>query len=137
MGGQQLIQKGDIFLLKKGDMVYGKIPERFSITNRPYSWKLNNHETKIGEHYYSGEYLAIRCSGQGGGTGHGLPDGYPDGWHVKAVKIAEKEEIGCCEIGDIIHSEEITFYQSGCFTAMITRNIEIVGKASMKWDVKK
>ena len=59
-----------------------------------------------------GEFVVIKTTFDGGGTGHGRHDVYPDGHHVfcKALKNGEYDENGI----------EISFYQSGCFTCMIT-----------------
>ena len=78
----------------------------------------------IGEYYYPGTYLAVKCTKGGGGTGHGSGDVYPDGWHVVAYKM---------DGNNPVWSEEVSFYQSGCFTAMITRNIEVIGTAKKEW----
>ena len=46
----------------------------------------------------------------GGGTGHGPGDVYYDGWHITALRLREHR----------LDSEwEISFYQTGSFTAMI------------------
>lgn len=130
-----LIQEGDIFILEEGDNVYAIIPQRLFISNRPYCWDLERTDTVIGKYYHSGRYLAVKCLYKGGGTGHGPHDVYPDGWNVEAVKVADEKMTGSCDEGDIINSEKVSFYQSGCFTAKITRNIHIIGKATKKWSV--
>lgn len=62
-----------------------------------------------------GEYLVIHTSYGGGGHGHGPTDIYPDGHFVKCSRLIDGE----------YNSEavQVSFYQTGCFTAMI-RDIE-------------
>lgn len=69
-----------------------------------------------------GEFVVIKTTFDGGGTGHGQNDVYPDGYHVfcKALKNGEYDENGI----------EISFYQSGSFTCMIT-NISSVRDMKM------
>lgn len=66
-----------------------------------------------------GEYVVTNAGYSGGGTGHGPHDVYPDGWHVEAKKLknGKFDEKG----------EEISFYQSGCFTAM-NEDVPVVRK---------
>ena len=58
-----------------------------------------------------GEFIVIRTSYEGGGTGMGLHDVYPDGHRVYCKKLKD----GKYDADGI----EINFYQSGCFTAII------------------
>lgn len=71
-----------------------------------------------------GRYLVVKTTKDGGGHGHGQHDVFPDGHHVHCVKI----------LFDELTKVEVDFYQSGCFTAMIS-NITPVAKAekSVKW----
>lgn len=71
-----------------------------------------------------GEFVVVKTTYDGGGTGHGSHDVYPDGYRVycKALKNGEYDENGI----------EISFYQSGCFTCMIT-NISPVRDMKMKF----
>ena len=74
-----------------------------------------------------GEYVVIKTSYEGGGTGHGPGDVYPDGHRVIATKLQNgkwKKE-----------GEEISFYQSGCFTAMINpMQIALKRKMEIKFE---
>lgn len=58
-----------------------------------------------------GEFVVIRTSYEGGGTGMGPHDVYPDGHRVYCKKLKD----GKYDADGI----EINFYQSGCFTAII------------------
>jgi hypothetical protein len=71
-----------------------------------------------------GEFVVIKTTFDGGGTGHGAHDVYPDGHHVfcKALKDGEYDENGI----------EVSFYQSGCFRCMIT-DISPVRNMKMKF----
>lgn len=64
-----------------------------------------------------GEFIVTKTTFDGGGTGHGPHDVYPDGHHVfcKALKDGKYNENGV----------EISFYQSGSFTCMITDIVPI------------
>ena len=62
-----------------------------------------------------GEFLVVKSSLEGGGTGMGPHDIYPDGHHVTCKRLnidGTYNEDG----------EEISFYQSGSFTSMITKD---------------
>ena len=124
-----MLEEGDIIELKEGHMVYFKIPEHFVYQNRRGSFdRLTSTEIMIGENkngmdtdFLKGRYAVTSTSTIGGGTGHGPHDTYPDGHFV----VCEKLEDDCrCQI---------SFYQSGCFTAMI-EDIEPVGKAKATWN---
>ena len=62
-----------------------------------------------------GEFLVVKTSLEGGGTGMGPHDVYPDGHHV----ICKRLNVDGTYNED---GEEISFYQSGSFTAMITKD---------------
>lgn len=113
------LQRGDIIMLTKEHMVYASIPEHFIYSNRRGSWELTNSNVQLvgNFEYLQGKYIVISTSSKGGGTGHGPHDVYPDGWNVVC-----QSECG---------AHEVSFYQSGCFTAMIT-NILPIGKATVK-----
>ena len=125
MKKQRELQVGDVFMLKSGMTVYTKISKRFCYTNTPDDEKVI-HDVKVGsilkdetkktkKKYYTtfmrGEYVVIETNFGGGGTGMGPHDVYPDGWKVIARKLKR----------DGTYNPEgriISFYQSGCFTAM-------------------
>lgn len=75
--------------------------------------KANIKQTKVKSFVLNeGEFVVINTSFQGGGTGMGSHDVYPNGHFVRAKRLIN---------GEITpKSDEITFYQSGAFTAMIT-----------------
>ncbi len=66
-----------------------------------------------------GEYVVTSTKYDGGGTGHGPHDVYPDGWHVTAKKLKQGKYDQ--------KGKKITFYQSGCFTAM-NENVPVIRK---------
>jgi hypothetical protein len=70
--------------------------------------KILEFETKS----YIGRYLVTDTNMQGGGTGHGPHDVYLDGWHVTCIMLNDDGTF--CE-----SNRKVTFYQSGCFTAVI------------------
>jgi hypothetical protein len=72
-----------------------------------------------------GEFVVIKTSYEGGGTGHGQYDVYPNGHCVYCKKLKG----GKFDINGI----EINFYQSGCFTAMI-ENITPIRKMQMNYE---
>ena len=61
---------------------------------------------------FEGTYVVTRTAMSGGGTGHGPHDVYPDGYKVAAIKLSNGETFNPKGL-------KISFYQSGCFTAMI------------------
>lgn len=72
---------------------------------------LNHIVRPIGDYaYLLGDYVVTRTVVTGGGTCHGPHDVYPDGYMVEATKIGS--------------DEKISFYQSGCFTA-VNKNVEV------------
>jgi hypothetical protein len=58
-----------------------------------------------------GEFIVVKTSFEGGGTGMGAHDVYPDGHRVfcKKLKDGKYDDKGI----------EVNFYQSGCFSAVI------------------
>lgn len=69
--------------------------------------KVDEFDTSI----FAGEYVVFKTAMKGGGRGHGPYDIYPDGANVtcKKLKKGKWDEKGL----------EISFYQSGAFTATI------------------
>ncbi len=73
--------------------------------------------------YLIGTYIVINTSEDGGGPSGGMRnESYPNGHHVTCVK-SDNNKI------------KISFYQTGCFTAMI-KEIKPIGKAKATWDIK-
>jgi hypothetical protein len=72
-----------------------------------------------------GEFVVIKTRLEGGGTGHGHYDVYPDGYKVycKKLKDGKFDKDGT----------EVSFYQSGSFTAMI-ENIAPIRKMQAKYE---
>lgn len=115
------LTEGDIIEIKEGHEVYAHVPMHFLYSNKKGSFKTDRGHVKIaGElSYLAGKYVVYKTSIDGGGTGHGPHDVYPDGHHVFCERLDDR-------------SVKIDFYQSGCFTAMIT-NIKPIGKAVRSW----
>lgn len=102
------LKKGDRILLGDEHTVYANIPERLAYSNRPRSNKLVTHEVDLKGNfeYLQGEYEVFKTETSGGGQGHGRHDTYPNGYKVFCKHV--------------VSGEKVSFYQSGCFTAMIT-----------------
>ena len=62
-------------------------------------------------HALIGDYVVVNTSMSGGGKGHGPNDVYPDGHHVVAKRLADNGTLDP-------NGFEVSFYQSGSFTAM-------------------
>lgn len=127
----KFLREGDIIELRKGHEVYAEIEERYAYTNTPNSKKLTTTDVRIGrEHngldtnYLAGRYIVTKTAFDGGSWGGGMNrhDDYPNGHHVFCQKMLADGKLG----------EEVNFYQSGCFTAMI-ENISPVGKVEFRY----
>ncbi len=135
------LQVGDIFMIHKGQKVYVDIPGKFVFSNVTESSKdaneLHHHDVKIGRVFKTtknkfdtndmiGFYVVTSTNYGGGGTGHGPHDVYPNGHRVYAKKLKGelfgdnwKDRKSTLEWDE--DGFEISFYQSGSFTAMIER----------------
>lgn len=126
------LKEGDIIELNESHTVYANIPEHFAYSNKKGIFKLTHHAASLkGDlNYLCGKYVVIKTTSDGGGTGHGPNDVYPNGHHVFCRKIPN----GKSYEDNLKVEHEVDFYQSGCFTAMIT-NIKPIGIATLKWTV--
>ncbi len=119
------LQEGDVIELGIGHKVYANVPEHFIYQDKRGSWKLTKTDIDLSNQdfdYLRGIYVVTKTEMTGGGTGHGRHDVYPNGHKVTA-------KMG----GD---GEEVSFYQSGCFTAMISKDdIKPIGKAKQFWTI--
>lgn len=177
---EKLLQRGNIFELKRGMSVYADLPEKFIFANRPFSDEKHNHDIVVGRVYttsnyyesvakiendvkeaierpglkvdkkqiekfvngivpdkqeeqfdtsvFLGKYVVINTESSGSGNGMGQGDHYPDGWKVIAKKLNE----------DKFDPDglEISFYQTGAFTAKIPSSaIDEVEDIFSKWFV--
>ena len=127
-----LLEEGDVIELEKGQTIYAEIPEKYVYGNTPKSDKLAKTNVTIGANhngldtgYLAGRYAVVKTAFDGGGTGMGPGDIYPDGDHVWCRKMLENGKFG----------EQIEFYQSGSFTAMI-EEIKPNGKVEFKYSEK-
>lgn len=112
------LQEGDVIELTADHKVYADVPHHFVYANRKGDFSLTQHNVQLSGdfEYLQGRYIVIKTGVTGGGTGHGANDVYPDGYKVTCKR--EDEEY------------TVSFYQSGCFTAMI-KNIEPIAKATL------
>lgn len=129
-----LLKEGNIVELKQGHKVYAEIPSHFVFENRVGCFDLAKTEVPVGGNknglntdYLVGRWVVVRTEYGGGGTGHGAGDVYPDGHKVTCEKIVD-------------HSWEykirVSFYQTGCFTAMIREDeIDVVGQAQLSYTI--
>lgn len=114
------LKPGDVIELTEGHSVYAKAPKHFLYSNRTGDFSLDRGLVKIGGElgYLAGRYIVTKTAADGGGCGHGPGDVYPDGHHVWCVRSDG--------------ADEVDFYQSGCFTAMIVK-IDVIGHAEQVW----
>jgi len=124
-----LLHKGDVFLIEVGQKLYvkahGLSSEEVSCGEATCHQEYRRDMIVVeGKKYYSesklvtiqhvvpppGEYKVLSVSFGGGGHGGGMngADDYPDGHRVEAKLRSGKGPI-------------VSFYQSGCFTAMLEK----------------
>lgn len=117
-----LLKEGDIIEIKAGHKVYSTVPKHFLFSNRKGDFTLARGECNVGGDlsYLSGKYVVDKVKLEGGGFGHGSHDIYPDGHHVFCKSLTSEQELD--------------FYQSGCFTCVIT-DIQPIGKAERSWKI--
>ena len=133
------LEEGDIITIKPGMQIYVELPETFVYSNGKDPKKLAQTNIKVGEvrtngagetlntKKFAGSYLVQDARSQGGGTGHGPGDVYPDGHHIIATKLKSGNEYNP-------NGGLISFYQSGCFNAMIEpKDIQAEGKLQKTW----
>lgn len=138
---EKLLSEGDVIELKAGHKVYVELPAHFCYANRIGVFdELATATVTIGEDhngmstdFLAGRYIVTRAEMEGGGTGHGPHDTYPDGLHITAERTEVKGGVGCDEVKPGLR---VTFYQTGCFTAM-NESVPVVGRAKKKWEVAK
>lgn len=117
-----LLKEGDIIEIKNGHKVYSTVPKHFLYSNCKGDFTLGHGECEIGGElsYLAGNYVVDKVKFEGGGFGHGSHDIYPDGHHVFCKSLTSEQEVD--------------FYQTGCFTCMIT-DIQPIGKAEISWKI--
>lgn len=120
-----LLQRGDVFVLEVGQKVYMRtrgLSDCEVVCGEATSHQEYKRDKVVvgGKEYFSepelrevkhpvpkpGNYRVVRTEYSGGGTGHGPHDIFPDGHKVFAQPVGKD-------------SPTISFYQTGCFTAMI------------------
>ena len=124
------LKEGDVIEIKKDMKIYASIPKKYIFSNRPLSEELEETDIEVGEirsvnkstfdtSIFEGEYVVYKTVYDGGSDGYDSYHGcYPNGHHVFCQKLFNKTRIN--------------FYQSGCFTAMIT-DIKPIRKMKMEW----
>ena len=120
----ELLKEGHVIELNSSHTVYANIPKHFVYANCKGDFSLTKTEVSLLENdfaYFRGRYIVTGTENTGGGLGHGMHDYYPDGYLVKCISEDGKHEV--------------SFYQTGCFTAMI-ENIKPVGMATKKWVIE-
>lgn len=136
---KKLLIVGDVIALTAGMKVYAVLPECFVYANRRDSPmdKLAKTDIRLGEVRSNergevfdtarlcGRYVVEEVSCSGGGTQLSMSGGteeWPDGHHVVARRLSPE--------GDYDENgEAVTFYQTGCFTAMVKPDeISPIGK---------
>lgn len=127
------VYENDTDLTKEINNITKGIVERFSCKgvkvdeSKVIDFVKENIEEQQKEQFVlnEGEFVVTKTTFDGGGIGHGSHDVYPDGYHVfcKALKNGEYDTDGI----------EIDFYQSGCFTCVIT-DISPVREMKMKFE---
>ena len=129
-----LLKEGNVIELKKGHTVYAELPQHFAYANKIGCFKLTETEVPIcgskgglNTDFMGGRWIVTKTSSSGGGTGHGPNDVYPNGHLVECERIVGR----CCD-----YKMKVSFYQTGCFTAMIKEDaVDIVGQASAEWSI--
>ncbi len=123
------LKEGDVIELNESHTVYANIPEHFAYSNKKGIFTLTHHKANLkGElGYLCGKYVVTKTTFDGGSSGR---DSYPSGRHVFCRKIKSGELYEY----NLQVEHEVDFYQSGCFTAMIT-DIEPIGVATLRWSV--
>lgn len=118
----KLLKEGDVIELKDGHTVYADVPKHFVYSNKRGCFDITHHNITIGGEfdYFAGEYIVIKTTFDGGGTGHGPGDVYPDGHHVFCRSAEGKKEVD--------------FYQTGSFTAII-QDIKPIGRAELTYRI--
>ena len=72
-----------------------------------------------------GTYVVTATEFPGGGTGHGPHDIFPNGHKVTASRLMRN--------GNLSRKDTISFYQSGCFNAMI-EDVPVIRRMKMKFE---
>ncbi|GAB0154560.1 hypothetical protein [Marinobacterium sp. BA1] len=119
---KEFLQEGDVIELTANHRVYAEVPCHFVYANKKGDFSLTQHDVQLSGDfdYLQGKYIVTKTEMTGGGTGHGANDAFPDGH-----KVTCKREDG---------KYTVSFYQSGCFTAMI-KDITPIAEATLQWKI--
>ena len=129
-----LLKEGNVIELKSGHTVYAKIPEHFAYSNKVGCFELTKAEVPVcgdknglNTDFLGGKWIVVKTAMTGGGTGHGPHDVYPSGHEVTCERVVERS---------YDYKMRISFYQTGCFTAMIREGeVEVVGTAEATYSI--
>ena len=129
-----LLKEGDVIELAKCHTVYAEIPKHFAYANKVGCFELTRSETPVGGNknglntdFMVGKWIVTKTSECGGGTGHGPHDIYPDGHLVECERVAGQS---------YDYKMKVSFYQTGCFTAMIEEGeVNVIGQATAEWSL--
>lgn len=115
-----LLKEGDVIELNKNHTVYADVSKHIIPSREEDNFYHTNYKIKLDGKfsYFQGKYIVVKTELTGGGTGHGINDVYPDGHKVTCESLDGKLTV--------------SFYQTGCFTAMI-EDITPIGTATKKW----
>ncbi len=130
-----LLEKGNVIELKKGHTVYAEVPEHFAYANKVGCFDLTKTEVPIcgnknglNTDFMGGLWIVTNTSYAGGGCWHGSHDVYPGGHRVECERAVGKS---------YNYKMKISFYQTGCFTAMIREGeVKVVGQAKAEWSAE-
>jgi len=116
-----MVKAGDVILIENGHKIYAKVPKHFVEQDEEGNFSLTTTDVRVGGNfaYLAGKYIVTHTALDGGGSSH--DGGYPDGHHVFCTSVDKAQH-------------KISFYQSGCFTAMI-EDVQVVGSAELKWTI--
>ena len=86
--------------------------------------ELPNRKGVYDTNVFISDYVVIEAKSEGGGHGMGDHDVYPDGWRVTARQLNKNGSYNP-------RGKKVTFYQSGCFSAM-NKDVKVIRKMEKK-----
>jgi len=115
---KSLLRIGDVFVAK------GLFKEKEGNN----VWSLSDREPSFGEttELKEGQFVVVGAAMEGGGQGHGPHDIYPDGWRIEAQRLNDDGTWNS-------DGKKVYFYQSGSFTCLISKPLEVVKRMKMSF----
>ncbi|AUR84380.1 hypothetical protein NVP1055O_04 [Vibrio phage 1.055.O._10N.286.55.E9] len=117
-----LLTAGDVIILNPTHTIYASVPRHFVSPDHVGDFTLFKTLVNLSNPdfaYLQGHYIVTHTAMAGGRTGL---NPHPNGYHVTCVSSNKRHTVH--------------FYQTGCFTAMITeQDIKPIGKAVMSWSI--